>query len=161
MTLPVRRHRAGTTGELGIPAWTRDPLAEFEDLFNRMSRLFESAVGSAPMAEMAAWAPLADMTETDDAYLIEADLPGVARDDIDISMGGRELVIAGELKERERTGVLRRGTRRAGRFEYRALLPADVKADDVHAALNDGVLTVTVPKAEKSKPRHIEITSGD
>ena len=57
-------------------------------------------------------------------------------------------------------GVLRRSTRRTGRFEYRAVLPGEVNAEGVNATLTDGVLTVNVPKAEAAKPRHIEITSG-
>ncbi|OAH13674.1 Hsp20/alpha crystallin family protein [Streptomyces jeddahensis] len=67
----------------------------------------------------------------------------------------------GEFKERERAGTLRRSTRRTGRFEYRTLLPGDANAEGVNAALRDGVLTITVPKAETTKPRHIQITAGD
>ncbi|MDL5199699.1 Hsp20/alpha crystallin family protein [Streptomyces sp. ALI-76-A] len=77
----------------------------------------ESTFGGAlaPIAEGAAWAPLTDIEETDDAFLIEIDVPGVKRDDINIELNDRELSISGEYKERERTGVLRRGTRRTGR----------------------------------------------
>jgi HSP20 family protein len=159
MTLPVRRQRASRLAELGVPGWARDPIAEFDDLFNRMGRLLESAVG--PAAERMAWAPLADMYETDDGYVVEADLPGVKRDDIDVEINERELVVTGELKEREREGVLRRGTRRTGRFEYRVMLPTDVKTEEISATLTEGVLTLAVPKAEPAKARHIEITSGD
>ncbi|MEV0181719.1 Hsp20/alpha crystallin family protein [Streptomyces sp. NPDC050625] len=90
-------------------------------------------------------------------YKVECEVPGIKREDIDVEVSGRELHITGELKEREREGVLRRTTRRTGRFEYRVLLPADVKAEDVHAALADGILTVTVPKAHAAKPHHIKI----
>lgn len=76
-------------------------------------------------------------------------------------MSEREPTITGEFKERERTGVLRRSTRRTGRFEYRAVLPGEVNAEGVNATLTDGVLTVNAPKAEAAKPRHIEITSGE
>jgi HSP20 family protein len=159
MTLPARRQRAGRLAELGVPGWGRDPIAEFDDLFNRMGRLLESTVG--PAAERTAWAPLADMYETDDGYVVEADLPGVKRDDVDVEINERELVVTGELKEREREGALRRGTRRTGRFEYRVLLPTDIKAEEISATLAEGVLTLTVPKAEPAKSRHIEITSED
>ncbi|MDT0469509.1 Hsp20/alpha crystallin family protein [Streptomyces gibsoniae] len=91
---------------------------------------------------------------------VEAELPGVERDDIDVEVSERELRITGDYKEREREGVLRRSTRRTGRFEYRALLPADVKSDEVKATLSDGVLTVTVPKARATKLRHIKITGS-
>ncbi len=103
-----------------------------------------------------AWAPLADLSETDEAYKIECELPGIKREDINVEVSGRELHITGELKI-EREGVLRRAMRRTGRFEYRALLPTDVKAEDVHATLADGILTVAVPKAQAAKPHHIEI----
>jgi len=105
-----------------------------------------------------AWSPLADVSETDDAYLIEADLPGVKQDQVSVEVSGGDLVISGEITRRERAGVLRRATRRQGRFAYRTMLPAD--ADQVSASLSDGVLTVRVAKAETAKPRRIEITAG-
>ncbi|GAA2352221.1 Hsp20/alpha crystallin family protein [Streptomyces violaceusniger] len=155
MTLPVR-HRHGSLLERAFP-W-REPMAtEFDELFERMNRFLEAAAPT--WTETMAWAPLADLCETDDAYLVECELPGLKREDIDVEVGDRELHITGELKESEREGVLRRSTRRTGRFEYRALLPAEVKSDQVSASLTEGVLTVTIPKAQGTKPRHIEITT--
>jgi HSP20 family protein len=113
------------------------------------------------VTEGVAWSPSADVSETDDAYLIEVDVPGVKREDLDIEVSDRNLIISGEIKERERVGTLRRATRRTGRFEYQTLLPGDINAEGVNATLRDGVLTVKVPKTEASKPRHIEITAGD
>ncbi|MER6122112.1 Hsp20/alpha crystallin family protein [Streptomyces sp. NPDC001795] len=158
MTLPVR-HRPGSLLGRAFPTfgWGEPVAAEFDELFERMNRLLETAA-TAPAAR--AWSPAADMRETDDAYVIEAELPGVKGDDIDIEMSEREVHITGEYKEREREGVLRRSTRRTGHFEYDALLPTDVKTDDVNATLSDGVLTVTVPKAQAAKPRHIAITGS-
>jgi HSP20 family protein len=160
MTLPVRR--GGPLTERRFPGWGTDPLAEFNDLFGRMGTLLESTMGGAmgPMTEGMAWSPLADLSETDDAYLVEVEVPGVKREDLDIEMTERELTITGEFKERERTGMLRRSTRRRGRFEYRAALPGDINPENVEATLDNGVLTVKVPKAETTKARHIEITSG-
>lgn len=162
MTLPVRRRTSGGLAERRFPGWTTDPLAEFNDLFGRLGSLMESTFGGtmAPITE-AAWAPLADIEETDDAYLVEVDVPGVKRDDINVEMNDREISITGEYKERERTGILRRGMRRTGRFEYRTVLPGEINAEAVDATLSDGVLTVKVPKAETAKPRRIEITSGE
>ncbi|MFE9442144.1 Hsp20/alpha crystallin family protein [Streptomyces sp. NPDC006602] len=163
MSLPVRRGTSGRLAERRLPGWVSDPLAEFNELFGRVGNLLESTVGGAmaPATEAMAWSPLADVSETDDAYEIEVEVPGVNRDDIDIEMSDRELVISGEFKERERTGVLRRSTRRTGRFEYRTVLPGDIDAEGVDARLGDGVLTVKVPKAEAAKPHRIEITTGD
>jgi HSP20 family protein len=154
MTLPVLR----SSSPLG--RW--DPLREFDELQERMSRLMASMIGSAPGVgdgAGAAWTPLADVTETDDAYLVEVDLPGVKRDDITVETTGNELTIAGEFKEKEKVGWLRTRTRRVGRFEYRTLLPAHVDADEITADLSEGVLTVRVPKSEAAKPRRIAISA--
>ncbi|MFF4568221.1 Hsp20/alpha crystallin family protein [Streptomyces sp. NPDC001410] len=158
MNLPVR-HRPGQLLERPFPAlsWSEPIAAEFNELFERMNRFLEAA-GVTPA--VGTWAPLADLQETDDAYVVEAELPGIKREDIDVEISEHELCITGEYKEREREGVLRRSTRRAGRFEYRALLPSDAKAEEITATLADGVLTVTVPKAQEAKPRHIEITQA-
>jgi len=83
-----------------------------------------SGSGWQPLGQ--SWAPLADLSETDQAYLAEVELPGVARDDIRVELAGQELVISGEFTDSGsgRQGrALRRG-RRSGRFEYRVLLPA-------------------------------------
>jgi HSP20 family protein len=98
-----------------------------------------------------------NLEEKDDAYVLEAELPGVKREDVTIELVGNELVISGELKEQERTGVVRRRVRRTGRFEYRLSLPEQVDADKVDATLADGVLTVRVPKSERAQRRKIEI----
>ncbi|MFJ5837660.1 Hsp20/alpha crystallin family protein [Streptomyces shenzhenensis] len=153
MTLPVR-HTHGSLRERAYP-WREPMTAEFDELFERMNRFLESAAPS--WTEPLAWMPLADLSETDETYQVECELPGIQRKDIDVEVSGRELHITGEMKEREREGVLRRATRRTGRFEYRTLLPTDVKTEDVHAGLADGILTVTVPKAQAVKPHHIEI----
>lgn len=161
MTLPMRRQRSAGLPTERMPGW-RDPLSEFDDLFNRIGHLLESTVGGglAAVAEGAAWSPLADVSETDEAYTVEIDLPGVDREDIDLEISDRELIIKGEIRQREREGVLRRKARRSGRFEYRALLPNEVDPERISAKLHNGVLTVTVPKAQAAKPRHIEIAAG-
>jgi HSP20 family protein len=70
------------------------------------------------------WSPLADVSETEDAYLIEADLPGVSQDQVSVEVSGGDLLISGEIARPEHAGVLRRATRRLGRFEYaRCCLP--------------------------------------
>ncbi|MGW5479363.1 Hsp20/alpha crystallin family protein [Streptomyces sp. NPDC004008] len=154
MTTPVRRHPGGRIQERPI-GWASNPLAEFDELLNNMSGLLESTVGSA--APVAAWIPSADVTESDDAFHVEIELPGVKANDIGIEANGQELVVSGEIKDKERKGVLRRSTRRTGSFEYRLQLPGEVDTDKITAEMKDGVLTVAVPKAEVAKPRHIEI----
>ncbi|MYT27651.1 MULTISPECIES: Hsp20/alpha crystallin family protein [unclassified Streptomyces] len=154
MNLP-RRHRSGGPWEHG--AGLPRPMAEVQELFDRMSHLLESAVFPASLTETMAFTPPADLHETDEAYVVECELPGIARQDVDVEVGEHEVSISGEFRASGRAGALRHGGRPTGAFEYRALLPVDVKADEVTAALSDGVLTVTIPKAQAARPRHVEI----
>lgn len=138
-----------------------EPLSEFEQVTERMRRILEQTFSgfgwSSPLAEKAGWSPLVDVEETDDAYVVEAELPGVKREDVNIELVGNELSIAGEVKEQERKGVMRRRTRRVGRFDYRLSLPHQVDAEKIDASLAEGVLTVRVPKSERAQRRRIEV----
>jgi HSP20 family protein len=139
-----------------------EPFLELDQMVDRLRRMLDetfAAVGlrAAPAAG-AVWSPLVDLEETDDAYVVEVELPGVRREDVRVEMVGNELVVTGEVKERERKGVLRRQTRRRGRFEYRVSLSDEVQRDRVEASLADGVLTVRLPKAEQAPRREIPIT---
>ncbi|MEU4493269.1 Hsp20/alpha crystallin family protein [Streptomyces sp. NPDC023998] len=148
MALTVRRK--------ALPAlW--DSFREFEDRFDRLGQLWRSAVpGGGGLAD--AWVPPADEEETEDAYQVELELPGVSKDQITVDVTDSRLAVHGEVEEKERSGVLHRQTRRFGRFDFRWALPSDADADHVTAELADGVLTVRVPKTEKSRPRRVEIT---
>ena len=134
-----------------------NPFREFDDMQQRVSKLLESGVGHGLVTS---WVPAVDIEETDEAFLVEADLPGVRRDDVTVELQDNELRIHGEVKERERTGILRRRTRRMGRFDYRVVLSGEVDADNVEANLQEGVLRVVVRKTEHAKPRRIENTTG-
>lgn len=155
MATPVRRHRGGAMQDRPV-GWARNPLTEFDQLLAEMSGLMESTVGGA--APAVAWTPLAEVTEADDAFHVEIELPGVKSKDIDVEANGQELVVTGEIKEKERKGILRRSTRRTGAFEYRLRLPGEVDTEKIDARMSDGVLTITVPKAEVAKARHVEIS---
>lgn len=150
MALPARRSTE-------LQTW--NPFRELDDLHERMSRLMESTFGETRNG-LTSWVPAVDIEETDEAFLVEAELPGVKRDDVTVELRDNELTIHGEIKERERTGVLRRQTRRTGQFDYRVVLPGDVDADNVEANLQEGILRVTVRKAEQAKRRRIEITAA-
>ena len=91
--------------------------------------------------------PLADVSETDDAYQVHIELHGIGRDWIDVQLVDGELIVTGEIIEEENGGRRRRSSRRTGRFEYRTFLPGDIKPAQVSADLADGMLTVTVPKS--------------
>ena len=154
-TLPERRAEAASE------RW--EPQGELEQVSERMRRILEQTFGgfgwTSPLTDKAGWAPLVDLEETDDAYVVEAELPGVKREDVNVELVGNELTIEGEVKERERKGAVRRRTRRTGRFDYRISLPGHVDAEKIEAKLGDGVLMVRVPKAERAQRRRIEIKS--
>ena len=106
MALPARRT------ESAPERW--DPFRELEDLHARIGRLMESSWPGGGDGE--GWSPLVDIEETDDAWLVEAELPGVKKSDIEVEVSDSELAVSGELKEPEGKGILRRKTRRTGRF---------------------------------------------
>jgi HSP20 family protein len=87
------------------------------------------------------------------------ELPGVKEDDVDIEINGRELTVTGEIKEKERAGVLRRRTRKVGEFTYSVTLPDEIDDDSITATLDGGVLTIRVPKSQRGKSRHVAIGS--
>jgi HSP20 family protein len=157
MAMPVRR---STTPSPSPERQRWDPLGELDDLYSRTERLIESALPRFGNGDGAPWIPLVDIEENDDSWVLEAELPGVKREDVHVEQRDSELVISGDIKERERKGIIRRRTRRTGRFEYRVTLPGDTDPGKVDAELHDGVLRVKIPKAEKSKPREIEVKSS-
>jgi HSP20 family protein len=149
--LPVRRGGQGLT--------VLNPSREFEDIYNRMGQLMNLAIGDFTGFETAEmpWSPMADFRESDDAYIINAELPGVHKNQVNVQVQDHELVIMGETKE-EGDGTRRhRSSRRMGRFEYRTFLPGDIRSEQVSAKLHDGILSVTVPKTEAAKPRQIQV----
>jgi HSP20 family protein len=101
--------------------------------------------------------PRFDIEENEDAWIVEAELPGVKRKDVNVEVRDGELLVSGEIKERERKGILRHRTRQTGEFEIRVTLPGDVDTDRVDASIDDGILTVEIPKPERAKPRKIEV----
>jgi HSP20 family protein len=102
-----------------------------------------------------------DIEETEDAWIVEAEVPGAKSEDVNVEVRDSEVAITGDIKERERKGILRRKTRRVGRFEFRVTLPGKTDPDKVEAQLDDGVLTLRIPKPEVARPRHIEVRSGN
>jgi HSP20 family protein len=142
-----------------VPArW--DPFRELDEVRERMDRLFSDVLGGAGLPAPPVWSPPVDLEETDDAWVVEADLPGVKKGDVTVEVRDNELAIHGDVKERERTGILRRRTRRTGEFDYRVTLPGDLDEEHIDAQLNDGVLTVRIPKPARSQPRRIEVKGG-
>jgi HSP20 family protein len=147
MALTLRRQddRAGN--------W--DPFEEAERLQTQLARLLDGA-GTIPIAGMP-FVPAADVEETDDAYIIELELPGVKRDDVDVQFSAGRLIVTGERKEKERAGLLRRRTRKVGEFRYEIQLPPTVDESGVSAHLDQGELIIRVPKSAADQPRRIKV----
>jgi HSP20 family protein len=139
------------------------PMQDLEQLTERMRRFLDETFGGFPWPSFpdgrAGWSPPVDIEETDDAYVVEAELPSVKREDVNVELVGNQLEITGEIREREHKGTLRRKTRRTGRFAYRVTLPSKADGDNIDASLADGVLTVRIPKVEQDERRRIEIKS--
>lgn len=129
---------------------------QIQDSFNRLGAQFDQWRSS--LGFDGAFTPAADVEETDEAFLVEIELAGVKRGDIDVTTSGRRLTVEGERKAKERVGTLRRRTRVVGRFRYEVVLPGDFDAEAVSAGLDDGVLTVRLPKLEAERPRHVPIS---
>jgi HSP20 family protein len=105
------------------------------------------------------WTPAVDIYEDKDKYVVKAELPGMRKEDIQVSLDGNTLTISGERKheEEKKEGETYRSERYFGRFQRSVTLPAQVQANKVEANYKDGVLSVTVPKAEEAKPKQIQV----
>ena len=140
-----------------------DPVREMVSMRNQMDRLM-SDVFSTPAAwqndEYAGFMRLAlDVSENDNTYTVHASLPGIKAEDVDISFSENTLTIKGETKD-ERTEENEKWhlrERRFGSFMRAISLPSAIKEDAIDARFEDGVLTLTLPKAEEVKPRRIAI----
>jgi len=139
-----------------------NPFQEFENMLERYSKSGMSNLGKQLNTDLsfADWAPSVDIEEEADKYVIKADLPGVDKDDIEVKLENGVLSIRGEKKTEKETGKgtkQHRTERFHGTFARSFTLPEAVKADQVDASYKDGVLSLTIPKQEESKPQSIEI----
>lgn len=151
----------------GLTRWRRPELATWPgfghltDLRDEIDRLFE-----APLAELArgsqllsGWTPALDMFEDRDNVYVRLEVPGMKKEDIELSLHDGSLSISGERKgeEKSQEGEVYRSERFFGRFQRTITLPTTVASDKVKAQYKDGILSVTLPKAEEAKPKHIDV----
>jgi HSP20 family protein len=124
-----------------------------------MDRLFDAFDQQQPGHSGAGVYPAVNITEDTEAFYVSAELPGLQSDDLELNVTDNQLTLAGERKIPEEAADARyhRREREAGRFSRAVALPGDIDTEKVKARLTDGVLTVTVPKAEKAKPRQIAV----
>ena len=140
------------------------PMRELWKSQNRLDQMLDSFLGdswSQVGHEWSGWAPQVDVEETPDAFKFHADLPGLNKKEISISVENHRLTIKGERKTEaeEKKSSFHRVERTYGAFCRSFQLPASVRSEEVEASYKDGVLEITVPKAEELKPRTIEIKS--
>lgn len=140
---------------------TRERRTPMEEMRKEMDRFFDDMVPFSWMKTNGPdmWSPTTDMSETEDAYLVEVDLPGATKNDIKVDYKNHRLVISGERKQEEKEeeeNYLRR-ERYFGSFLRTFTFPEDVVEEKIKARFKDGVLKVNVPKSEKSKPKTVPI----
>ena len=140
------------------PHWVElSPWADLAPWATRMQDLMEQMWS--PAITGSDFAPGGEMRETDEAFTLELDLPGVDKKDITIDFSGRRLSVRGTKKtNKDGQGSVRHTTRMSGSFTYEAILPVPVDEANVTASLSDGVLLVTMPKATEAKTTHVEIS---
>ena len=131
-------------------------------LRDELDRLFESSFAGLTRTSqvLSGWTPALDVYEDKDNFIVTAELPGMKKEEIDISLHDGALNISGERKSETKhaeAGVYR-AERFFGRFQRAVTLPASVAADNARAQYKDGLLTVTVPKTEEAKPKRIDVS---
>jgi len=137
-------------------------LGRLSDLRDEIDRLFES-----PLSELTRGSqllrdrtPALDVFEDKDNFVVKAELPGMKKEDIEVSLEDGSLLISGERKSetKHEDAEVYRSERFFGRFQRTVTLPTAVAADKVNAAYKDGVLTITLPKTEEAKPKQINVS---
>jgi HSP20 family protein len=143
-----------------------EPFRELSSLQTEMNRLFNAAFDTSPAGNGGnrRWAPAMDLLETEDHFVLRADLPGMTESDVNIELEDNVLTVSGERKaerEEKREGFYR-VERAFGSFSRSLTLPKGVDAEAVTAGFDNGVLEVRIPKPEQRKPRKITIgTAGE
>jgi len=144
-----------------VTRWQRPDLSwpafgRLTSLRDELDRLFQ-----APLAELArgGWTPALDVFEDKDNVVVKAELPGMKREDIQVSVHDGSLSISGERKTEAKNedAEVYRSERFVGRFQRTVTLPTPTAADKVKAQYKDGILTITLPKTEEAKPKQIEV----
>lgn len=141
-----------------------DPFKELEDVSNRLNRLFgrseNRAESSQSMLTVADWSPSVDISETDDAYLIKGEIPGVKKEDVKVTVQDGMLTIQGErrMEKEEKNKKFHRVECSYGNFVRSFRMPDDADEEKVKAEFKDGMLNISLPKSEKAKKRSINVS---
>ncbi len=143
-----------------LPSWRfRNPLDEVQQMRRQLEQLFENA-GATNRGMGAGVFPPVNLAEDKNNYFVRAELPGLEANELDIQVSANNLAISGERKIAAEEGArYHRREREAGTFSRMIGLPGDVDTDKVDAKLENGILTVVIPKAEAAKPKQISVKS--
>lgn len=137
------------------------PANELNRIRNEINRLFEDpfAFMMPSTSFFEGWTPAVDIYEDHDKFVLKAELPGMKKEDIDVSLDGNTLTVSGERKQEEekREGESYRAERFFGRFQRSVTLSAAVQANKIEASYKDGILKVTLPKSEEAKRKQIQV----
>jgi HSP20 family protein len=147
MALPIQRTSRFPVS-LFEPAMVWDPASELEYLRDRMGRLYEQLGPQGPGPSP--WQPDIEVDESGESYLVKAELPGFSPDNVELQIDEHSLSITGALRDEQGEQVMHR---RTGRFFYRTMLPADINTDKADARMQDGVLTIRLPKTKQAAKR--------
>jgi HSP20 family protein len=148
-------------------SYARESGAGLSHLSDRIQRALNETLGGLDWryrdSAAALWVPAVDVFEEADAIRIAAEIPGVRPEDIKISLEGNLLTIHGTKQQEaeQKTERVHRYERTYGAFERSFTLPASVESKDIKANYDNGVLTITLPKSERAKPRQIEVKMGN
>jgi HSP20 family protein len=145
---------------MSISRW--DPFRELEDMSRRLNRAFgvqPSARGGQENLTFPDWHPVVDISETPESYVIAAELPDVKKEDIKVTVENNVLTLRGErrIEKEDKTKKYHRVERSYGNFARSFALPEGVDEEKIRADAKDGVLTVTLAKSGKEKPRSVEV----
>ncbi len=135
-----------------------NPFQELERMRREMDRLFSGLMGEAGYRLTSGVYPAVNIFEDGENFILEAELPGMKSDELDIAVEGNTLTLRGQRKGEEEEGVsYHRRERKLGTFHKAVTLPADVDPEKVTAHFKNGVLRMVLPKAEHAKPRKITV----
>jgi HSP20 family protein len=140
------------------------PFRDMVSIQDEMNRLFDDFFGGVPSRfvgdwSSSEWTPSVDISETKDEIVVRAEVPGMKKDDIKITLQDNVLTLTGERKQekKEKETNYYRMERAYGSFVRSFNLPTVVQADQIKASYKDGILSITLPKAEEVKPKQIPI----
>lgn len=137
--------------------WTAFPFGQLSTLRDELSSFLEDPFSVGAPQFFQAWAPALDLYEDKDKLTVKLEAPGLKKEEIDISLEDDVLSVSGERKEEKQEGENYRRERYFGKFYRSVQLPCPVQADRVDARYEDGVLTITLPKAEEARRKQISI----